>query len=365
MKVRQMFQASVKGEKPIISRWKEVTWMNKPVKMADIAARLDVSVVTVSKALSGQKGVSEELRQKIKKMAQEMGYTPIHTAPREQRKSYTIGVITLERYFSKFASFYWKMYQELTTKAVTMNCLTMLEVVGTDFEKALVAPKMLDENRVDGIIVLGKPEQEYLNKLYSRRKVPMVLMDFYDYKGGCDSVVSSNYYGGYLLTQYLLDRGHRDIAYVGTLLYTESITDRYYGYCKALMESNIQVREDWIITDRDEITGIIGLEHEFQLPKDMPTGFVCNNDVTAYALIETLRRNGYRVPEDVSVVGYDNYLYPEYGDSHITTYEVNMAKMSKTSLKCLIKKIESNVTEVNNHIVSGRMIIRDTVAERK
>ena len=84
--------------------------MVKAVKLADIAQRLNVSVVTVSKALSGQKGVSEELRTKIKDLADEMGYIPIHST-QKKNKSYTIGVISLENYFAKFASFYWKMYQ--------------------------------------------------------------------------------------------------------------------------------------------------------------------------------------------------------------------------------------------------------------
>ena len=68
----------------------------------------------------------------------------------------------------------------------------------------------------------------------------------------------------------------------------------------------------------------------------MPTAFVCNNDVSAYALIKALEENGYRVPEDVSVVGYDDYLYPEFGDSRITTYAVDMGEMSKIALPCLI-----------------------------
>ena len=72
------------------------------------------------------------------------------------------------------------------------------------------------------------------------------------------------------MTNYLFGLGHTRIAYVGTLMYTESITDRYFGYCKALMEHHVPVREDWIVKDRDEENGIIGLEHKFVLPKEMP-----------------------------------------------------------------------------------------------
>ena len=305
--------------------------MVKAVKLADIAEKLNVSVVTVSKALSGQKGVSEELREKIKDLADEMGYVPIHSNQKNKNESYTIGVISLESYFAKFASFYWKMYQELATRAVKKNCFTMLEVINTHAEQTLEPPKLLEEERVDGVIIIGRPRQEYLKMLYRYKKFPMVF-----------------------------GLGHTRIAYVGTLMYTESITDRYFGYCKALMEHHVPVREDWIVKDRDEENGIIGLEHKFVLPKEMPTAFVCNNDVSAYALIKALEENGYRVPEDVSVVGYDDYLYPEFGDSRITTYAVDMGEMSKIALQCLIRKIENTTYTENLHIVPGKLVVRET-----
>lgn len=335
--------------------------MVKSVKLADIAAELDVSIVTVSKALSGQKGVSEELRKKIKELADEMGYVPLHSAQKNKTKSYTIGLISLEHYFAKFASFYWKMYQEVTTKAVKKSCFTMLEVVSAADEAALEPPKLLQEERVDGIIIIGKPKKEYLKMLYQYKRVPMVFLDFYDDEQICDSVISSSYIGSYQMTNYLIEKGHKRIGYVGTLMYTESITDRYFGYCKALMESNIEIRKEWVIPDRDMQKGIIGMEYVFELPHDMPTAFVCNNDITAYALIQTLEKAGYRVPEDISVVGYDDYLYPEYGDSRITTYAVDMGEMSKIAIKSLIKKIENIVYDERIHTVPGRIIVRDTV----
>ena len=110
--------------------------MVKAVKLADIAEKVGVSVVTVSKALSGQKGVSEEMRARIKDLADEMGYTPIHAVQTGRTRSYTIGVITFEKYFTRFASFYWKMYQELATRAVKKNCFSMLEVI---FETRLLS----------------------------------------------------------------------------------------------------------------------------------------------------------------------------------------------------------------------------------
>lgn len=336
--------------------------MVKAVKLADIAEKVGVSVVTVSKALSGQKGVSEEMRARIKELADEMGYTPIHEAQTGRTRSYTIGVVTFETYFTRFASFYWKMYQELATRAVKKNCFSMLEVISYYDEDNLVWPKLITENqKIDGIIVIGRPKLSYLKMLYQNKRIPMVFMDFYDDEEVVDSVVSASFNGMYRMTDYLIKNGHTKVAFVGTVMYTESITDRYFGYCKALMEHGIEVRQDWIVQDRDYNDGVIGIEYKLQLPKDMPTAFVCNNDVTAYALIRQLEERNYHVPEDISVVGYDDYLYPEYGDSRITTYLVDMAEMSRIALSCIIKRIENISMNASVHIVNGTIIERMTV----
>ncbi len=337
--------------------------MVKAVKLADIAEKFGVSVVTVSKALSGQKGVSEELRTKIKALADEMGYTPVHSPQEKKPKSYTIGVLTYERYFTEFASFYWKMYQELITRVVKRNCFSMLEVISYYGEDNLEPPKLIEEQRVDGIIVIGKPKKDYLKMLYQNKKIPMVFLDFYDDEEIVDSVISASFYGMYQMTDYLIKNGHTRIAFVGSLMYTESITDRYFGYCKALMEHGIEQRPEWVIKDRGYSDGIMGLNYTLSLPVDnMPTAFACNNDVTAFALIKQLEEIGYHVPEDISVVGYDNYLYAEFGDSQITTYSVDMSSMTKVALDRLIKRMDNLTTKVNVHVVSGNLIERNTVS---
>lgn len=335
--------------------------MVKAVKLADIAERLGVSVVTVSKALSNQKGVSEELRAKIKLLADEMGYVPVHMRSGEGMRSYTIGIITFEYYFRRSESFYWKMYRELATCAVKKNCFTMLEVVPADDEAACVRPRIIENERVDGIIVIGKPKARYLSELYRNKRMPMVFLDFYDNKGIVDSVISEGFYGMYRMTDYLIKNGHSRIAFVGTRMYTESITDRYFGYCKALLENGIEQREDWIIQDRDNSDGIIGLGYKLVFPSDMPTAFACNNDVTAYALIKQLEEKGYQVPRDISVVGYDDYLYPEYGESKLTTYLVDTGEMAKAALSCIVKRIENLAVNAGIHVVSGRLVERETV----
>lgn len=340
--------------------------MAKSVKLADIAAVLNVSTVTVSKALSDQKGVSEEMRKKIKKLAGEMGYkTPSASRQMRSRKSYNIGVLISERYFNQYESYYLQVYQVVATRAVLKESFTMLEIVSIQDEQNAVMPRLLKEDKVDGLIIIGLMKDEYLARLDRFIKVPLVCLDFYDRRSECDAVISDSFYGTYRLTNYLFELGHKDIAYVGTLLYSDSITDRYFGYCKSLLEHGQKVREDWVIDDRNMETGDLRSTDVLRLPEQMPTAFVCNCDMAAGVLVEILKKEGYRVPEDVSVVGFDNYLYPSICSLGITSYEVDIQEMARTAINKLIKKMSGESYKSGLRIVDGHIVLKESTQERK
>lgn len=333
--------------------------MAKSVKLADIAEKLNVSTVTVSKALSDQKGVGEELRTKIKELAKEMGYIP--PATRKNQKSYNIGVLVPERYFAEFRSFYWLLYQEVATRAAGKDCFTLLEILSTDNENELILPKLLQEDKVDGMIIIGMPRVDYIEKAKQMCKVPLVCLDFYDSDNECDAVITDNFYGMYQLTNYLFEMGHRKIGYVGSLLYSKSITDRYFGYCKSLLEHHEEVRRDWIIEDRDFQTGARENKFTFQIPKEMPTAFVCNCDMTAGEFVVALQKMGYSVPDDISIVGFDNYFFPEVCPLGITTYAVDMKEMAKKTISILLKKLSGETYKTGIHVIKGKIVIKESV----
>lgn len=340
--------------------------MVKAVKMSDIAARLNISTVTVSKALSDQKGVSEEMRDKIKALAQDMGYK--YTAPakdKEVGKSYNMGVLVSRRYLGTNDSFYGKMCQEITVKAMQKGCFTLLEYIEEQEESRGKLPKLIREDKIDGLIVVGKPGHDYAGMLEKTVKKPMVFLDFFDAELHTDSVITNSYLGAYMLTKYLIRAGHRDIGYVGTLFVTDSITDRYLGYMKAMMENGLSVKPEWVINDRDFETGQTELYKDIKLPEKLPTAFVCNCDYIASLVIKMIRERGKRVPEDVSVVGFDNYLYPGLCDIGITTYEVNIGEMTRKAVETLYNKLEGKENNLKVSIVEGKLIEKDSVKKIK
>lgn len=335
--------------------------MAKRVRLSDIAKELNVSTVTVSKALSGQKGVSEETRQRIKELADKLGYKQPSAINRSKKdKSRNIGIIVPGRYFGIYNSFYWLMYQEVATIAVKEGCFTMLEVINVEDEGKQQLPKLVKEKKVDGIILIGRPKNGYIEKIREDSSIPMVCLDFFDDFNNCDSVISDGFYGTYMLTNYLFCMGHTDIAYVGTLLYTSSITDRYFGYCKSMMEHGKEIPDEWIMDDRDWETGDV-TSFEVKFPRNMPTAFVCNSDLTASTLIKNLEKINYKVPEDVSVVGFDNFLYPGLCDIGLTTYDVNIKEMTRKSIRILMDRMNHIKLKHGVRIIQGEIVYKDSV----
>ncbi len=339
--------------------------MAKNVTMRDIAERVGVSTVTVSKALTDKEGVGGDLRIVIKKTAEEMGYRYSMSARTfREGKSYNVGVLVEEHYVENAATafpFYMKMYHSVVMQLSQFHYSAIMEVITPSMLERIQMPNVVLERKVDGIIVLGQIKTEYLKQI-RESGIPVTYLDFYDRNMEVPSVITDNVYGSYMLTNYLVSKGHTKLAFVGSIDATPSILDRYLGYYRSLLVNRLPLREDYIIPDRGED----GLFIKLKLPEDdMPTGFVCNCDEIAYILMERLNKMGYRVPEDISVVGFDNFAFATYATPKLTTIEVNIEEMTKYAVEILIRLIKGEDETHGRKVISGKLIIRDSVAEAK
>ncbi|MBR6706705.1 MAG: LacI family DNA-binding transcriptional regulator [Clostridia bacterium] len=305
--------------------------MKKKVTMSDIGAALGVSTVTVSKALGGREGVGDEMRDRIRRTAREMGYGAVRTqSPAGDRAdAAVVGILTCERFFDK-ASFYASMYRELTGAILEEGMLGALEIVTGGMEKALALPALVKDGRVDSLVMLGQFGPEYMD-LVSSSGLRTVCLDFYGGRGGC-AVVSDGRGGAWQITRHLIGLGHRKIAFVGSLAATSSITDRMCGYLRAMTEAGLlPVPPEWILEDRDADGRYC---FPLRLPRDLPTAFVCNNDDVAAQLIRQLNDMGIAVPGDVSVTGFDDYtLFPS--PVKLTTFRPDRERMARAAVRAL------------------------------
>lgn len=325
------------------------------VTMRDLGKRLGVSAVTVSKALAGKSGVSEEMRQKIIRLANDLGYVNPNAQPARKEKGLDVGILIPAKFFSS-DSFYAMLYKELVQCLTEAGHFGLLELIAPEMQANMVLPNLLRNRRMDAIILLGQPSRAYAELLASQ-PLPVVCMDFSDAAIEADTVVGDSAGGSARLTQYLISQGHRDIAFYGTVKETSSIMERYLGYMAAMLDNDLPVRADYLIPDRDaqgELTPLI-------LPENRPTALVCNCDWAARWAIGQLRQQGIRVPEDVSIVGFDDCDYTPATVPALTTYRVNKPDMCRTVVQLLAERCAGSQKPRCRVVVGGECVYRDSV----
>lgn len=331
--------------------------MDREVTMKDVAEALGISTVSVSKALAGKKGVSEETRQRIEQKAEEMGYFRAGKKAFSGGTQGNIGVLVADRFFTE-CTFYASMYGFLLKKMAEQGYVGILEIVDDAAEQGCRVPYFIRGNKVSGIVVMGELSGDYV-RMIGELGIPHILLDFYN-DSQSDSVVSDGLYGGYALTRHLIELGHCRIGFVGSRLETSSIMDRFLGYFKALLQAGIPLREDWILEDR----GVRGtLRDDFDFPDDMPTAFVCNCDEAANRVMDRLRQMGYRIPEDISVVGFDDFRFATLSSPQLTTFHVDIERMAEVAIARLVRKLRGKRHDQGRMTVSGSLVLRESTVE--
>jgi LacI family transcriptional regulator len=327
--------------------------------MSDIAEELGISTVTVSKALTGREGVGERLRKAIIEKAADLGYV-YNGLPQTMRvgRNYVAGILISAKFLGE-ASFYWVFYRNLLAAFKETEYSGILEIVESDEESHCAVPACIATNKVDGLILLGQFPDPYLAMIAAKVK-RLVFLDFYSDIGSCDCVASNNFLGSYTLAKLLIDVGHTRIAFVGSSSATTSILDRYMGFCKAMLEMGLPYEP--AIDDRDEH----GRYVDFDLRVGEFTAYICNNDQVASIAITRLRKLGLEVPDDVSIVGFDNESELLTAGLGVTSLDVNVQAMSRTAVATLIEHIEHNEYQPRGvTFIDGKVVAKRSVAPPK
>jgi len=220
----------------------------KSVSMQDLADKLGISKVTVSKALNGKDGVGEELKEKIFALARESGYV---LPDYGKRKSKKVGIIMSPRFSSgDEGKFYMAMYERIIYELQRASCSSIM-ISPTTATLPSDMNTIQTRGLFDGLIFLGILDKGVREQI-AQIDLPKVYVDIYDRTHKSDSVITENIYSSYELTNYLIQQGHTDIGFVGTVGSTTSISDRYLGYLRRMLEEGISPKNEWRIPDRSE-----------------------------------------------------------------------------------------------------------------
>lgn len=334
----------------------------KSVRLDQIAEEVGVSVVTVSNALNDRKGVSEELRMKIKDAAERMGYQKSEGTQQTRKQSYIIGVIVAERYVKEFPSFYMDVYKRVAQEAAKRGSMTILEVVDESKESLKQEFQAFQGTGISGIILIGEMNRKYVEKVTSIHKVPVVCVDFYDVHENVDYIVTDSYGGMEQMTELLLESGCENLMFVGTPSASGNIMDRYLGFEKAMEKWGKTVEKKQILPDRSE--NWYEYQIDVKLPKQLPDGFVCNCDKSARILLDKLVERGVKIPEEVSVVSFDHYYSETQKGIQITTYENDEKVIARISVSTLIKRIEGRKEPSGVRIIEGKVVFGNTTRNK-
>lgn len=313
----------------------------KKVSMQDIADKLAISKNAVSLALSGKKGVSGQLRQEVLQAARDLGYGMVAEAGGPQRPEHAaVPVLVPERimgyedndHFLFYHDLIWGLEKRLREKGFNAVILR----ISDEMEKRRKLPELALTLPSRGMILFGIVDRDYA-EMVRQRCGPVLMFDSYHRGLPGPVVTSANIEGAYEAVSYLLDCGHTRIGFIGPTNLTTSHEERWFGYWKAMRESGAAERPDFCLL---ESAGFARTAEELDAFLDglaeRPTAFFCGNDRIALLLIAALRKRGIRVPEDLSVIGFDGLALSETSDPPLTTMKVDKAGMCDAAAAWLL-----------------------------
>lgn len=330
----------------------------------DIANRLGLSKSTVSYALNGHsKHVSEELRTRILEVAKEMGYRPNEVARSLAiGRTHTIGFVPmgLERFALDSA------YVQIALQSVYVTAedhgLHILLPTGYNPSHPEFTPDRLFQARVDGMVLITGEDSPMLRDFVSR-DIPLAIV------AGTSGTVGptfnvDNIGGGRMAADYLVELGHRRVALLGSHLYGD-VRERGDAFRDRLIEHGLEVPESYVRLGNSR--GLQSYDKALELLKaePRPTAIFAVNDQMAYAVIHAAQSLGLKVPEDVSVMGFDDDLAEATEIStlfmpQLTTLRQPVAQMAKAAFEAVVSQFEGS--RVQSKVFSTQLVVRGTTA---
>ena len=326
----------------------------KKVTMQDIADSLGLTKVSVSKALSGQPGVSEKTRKRILETAAQMGYAGKHKALPVHKR---FAVLVAKRFFLETDAFYTEIAYHLNEFCLQDGHQLYTIVLSEEKEDALELPVVLREHLFDGVFLLGELSDAYV-RMFAKQSLHAVAVDFDHEALNTDCILTDNFHLGFAAAQYLIRAGHRKIGFVGNIFQTNSIMDRYFGYIKALTLENLPIRSDWRLINNDPYNMYL---MDVMLPEEMPTAFVCHCDMAAYYMIETLQRAGMQVSQQVSLISFDNTALSQRTTPQLTSFDINRRDIASQAYRCMLN-LDAVSSRKRRLFVSNELVERESVA---
>lgn len=331
--------------------------------MKDVAQAAGVSVTTVSHVINETRYVSAELRERVLKAMEELNYHP-NTLARSLRQgiSHTIGLIVPDNSNPFFAD----VARVVESRGFEAGYSTILCNSDGQLEKELTYVNVLLAKQVDGVIFIGASSQSEHIALLTEERVPIVIADRQMPGAEADVVLVDNYRGGYLATEYLISLGHCRIGCITGPSDTAPSADRVRGYRSALTAAGLPIDEDLIIRgDFRYASGASGARELLDL-KEPPTAIFACNDVMAMAAMAAIREKGLAIPDDISIIGFDDIPQASFTSPPLTTVAQPIQDIGRIAADLLIERISGSTSRPSQMIILDvKLVVRGSCAPKR
>jgi len=330
--------------------------------MQDIADYVGVSKNCVSLALNGKRGVSELVRERIIQAAHDLNY-----AGRGEiiRKKMPKSIIVLApEYVMMDRIFYPQFISDIGKECRLHGYNAIFTDISSNMEIELILPDILLEVDHLGIIVVGVLSKSYVRHL-NDTLFSVVLVDNYHHDSYCNVVVTENIQGAYAAVQHLMEKGHKEIGFIGPINATSSNYERWIGYSKALSDNKLRVYHEYCLTESLYLSCSNTEIDEFITSlSSYPTAWFCSNDSMAISLIQSLNRKEIEVPKDVSGLEFDDIELAEIVIPSLSTIRVKIDVIARQAVSLLLSLWATDDEQPNKKIsVYGELVCRDSVKD--
>ncbi|MDK8183060.1 LacI family DNA-binding transcriptional regulator [Paenibacillus sp. UMB4589-SE434] len=328
------------------------------VSIFDVAKKAGLSVVTVSRVLNNAKTVREKNRQKVLQAMKELDYHP-NAAARSLAKGKTgvIGVIvtTLQD------SFLDSVVQNVSSQLKDYGYYLALSVANYPTEEGH-GTELIQEDRVDGLLILSAVHEELYIVELKKRKIPFVLIDNQVMQPSVSCVLVDNLKGGYEATQHLIDLGHKRIAHIRGPAFFLSAHERERGFMQAMAEAGL---EPFAVETGDfSITSGYEAMMRWIESGNVPEAIFAADDFMAIGAINALTEAGYKVPRDVSIVGYDDQILASQLKPRLTTMKQPAEQIARMAVDVLMKQVNGTNKRSMTFKFDSELVVRESTAPR-
>lgn len=338
--------------------------MSEKVSMGSIAKILGVSKNTVSLALRGVPGISAKTRKMVLDTAEELGYK--YKPSGEKAGSTKNLCLVVPKSAQNSIDFFGLIQMGIEDEAKKNNMNLILhyyEENGQEFQ----TPLCIKNEMISGIITLGRVSKNTVRSLESN-KSPIVMVDNYFDDLDVDCILTDNHSGGYKATEFLLKNGHTCIGFFGNIKDSVSYYDRYMGYRKAMEINGVRIEPLYSLfygySDFEVCQENIKALRRMKTRDNLPTAYVCCNDACAISLYKALKHLDISIPDQVSVIGFDDIGAASDVSPELTTMRVNKEWMGRKAVSKLIYRLKEKESTAEKLLLSAKLVERNSVRNK-